>query len=94
MGDDGWDWELEKNDHGFTIHRRPELSTPIGGIILRGWLVIDNDGALWFFPGEDNEPEKVNNEWTGFNPIMVNKEPEGMPGYLRDKPSSVVFKSI
>ena len=46
MGEDGWDWELEKNDHGFTIHRRPELSTPIGGIILKGWLVIDNDGWL------------------------------------------------
>ena len=75
MGEDGWDWELEKNDHGFTIHRRPELSTPIGGIILKGWLVIDNDGALWFFPGED-------------------KEPEGIPEYLRNKPSSVVFKSI
>ena len=99
MGEDGWDGVLEHRDNGYTIlHLHPtqntDLSTPVGGLILKGWIVIDKDGALWFFPGEDNEPEKVNDEWIGFNPIMVEEKPEYAPGFLRNKPTQVIFKSI
>ena len=43
--------------------------------LLTGWVVLDDSGESWFFPGLDNKPEKKDNEWIGFSPIHINIGP-------------------
>ena len=37
---------------------------------IDGWVVLDESGDAWFFPGSE-KPEKKEGEWIGFSPISV-----------------------
>ena len=59
---------------------------------IPGWIVADDSGDLWFFPGMDNKPEKENGEWTGFNPIRPEyvEVSDVERRLLKDKPKLVI----
>ena len=40
-------------------------------VTIKGWLVLDDNDDLWFFPGIDNKPVKENGEWVGICPFHI-----------------------
>ena len=96
MGDDSW---VIENDGpgGIRIRRaRPEdyeenLRKTVGILNLPGWIALDDDYSIWFFPGKDNKPEKIDGEWQGFCPILLEKEDRPLPEILKDQPLRVNF---
>lgn len=98
---DEWgEWILEERKDGFTLRRADaeelakQLCTSIGGLKLYGWLVLDCDNSLWFFPGKENIPEKKDGEWIGLNPISMGVDEHPIPELLKEMPVSVVFTSV
>lgn len=70
------DGELEIEDYYFGqwdgIFKSLNSESIEFNINLWGWLVMDESGDLWFFPGDiDSMPEKKDGEWIGNNPIHV-----------------------
>lgn len=61
-------------------------------IRVEGWLVSDDDGDIWFFPGKDNKPIKENGEWVGICPFHI-KDHGVIKEELKVEPKFTVLKS-
>ena len=84
---------LFSNGDGFKL---AEVSTPDPPeliIKLIGWVVMDDSGSLWFFPGMNNKPEKKDGEWIGFSPISLVELEGPIPENIKETPKIIIFKS-
>lgn len=91
-------WVAEYSEGGFLLRRATsedyveKAEETIGRLKLPGWIALDDDYSIWFFPGKDNRPEKVNGEWQGFSPVLVERESEGpIPELLKESPILITF---
>ena len=92
-----WDWEDALNDYRSKLFKsgpetmfERELALLKININLEGWIALDNSNDLWFFPGFDNKPEKINGEWMGLNPILLHPTVE-VPEELKIEPQLKIF---
>lgn len=91
-------WVAEYSEGGFYLRKATsedyveKVEEAIGHLKLSGWIALDDDYSIWFFPGKDNRPEKVNGEWQGFSPILVEREDERpIPELLKENPILITF---
>ena len=84
---------LFSNGDGFKL---AEVSTPDPPeLIIRliGWVVMDDSGSLWSFPGMNNKPENKEGEWIGFSPISLVELEGPIPENIKETPKIIIFKS-
>ena len=82
-------------DGSITIDSR-DLFNPekiyVYDIKVEGWLVLDDNDDLWFFPGKDNKPVKENGEWSGICPFHI--EDHGIiKEELKTEPKFIALRS-